>query len=43
MINIQHVTLNHMAQPAKLYMAVGTKVGLAHKGHNPMDSGKLPL
>ena len=30
-IHLQHVTLNHPAQPAKLWMVIGTKGGLSQK------------
>ena len=42
MVDIQHVTLNNMAQLAKLCMSTGTKGGLAQKGHNLTDCNKLP-
>ena len=43
MINIQHVTLNNMAQSAKLCMAIGTKGSLAQKGHNLIDHNRVAL
>ena len=36
-LNIQHVTLNDMAQPAKLCMTTGTKGGLGQKRHKLVD------
>ena len=41
MVNIQHVTLNDMAQAAKLLISIGTKSGLVKKGHNLMDFNGL--
>ena len=37
MVTIHNVTLNDMTQSAKLYMSVGTKIGLAQKGQDQMD------
>ena len=37
MIHIQYVTLNDMAQLAKMHMAIGTKCGLAQREHNLRD------
>ena len=42
-MNIQHITLNHMAEPAKLCTAIGTKGSLAQEGHNLPDHNRLVL
>ena len=42
-VNIQHIPLNGMTQPAKLSMTTGTKGGLAQNGHNLMGCNGLPL
>ena len=43
-VNIQHVTLNDMAQPEKLFMTFRTKGGLAKKKkHKLMESNGLLL
>ena len=41
MVNIQQVTLNDMAQLAKLTMTFGTKGGLAQKRHKLTDCNNL--
>ena len=43
MVNIQHVTLNGTTQLAKLCMSIGTKGGLAKKGHTLMACNRLPM
>ena len=42
MLDIQHATLKNMAQLVTLCMSIGTKGGLALKGHNLMDCNGLP-
>ena len=40
-IRIQHGTLDNIAQPAKLCMAIITKGSLAQKGHNLLDCNRF--
>ena len=42
-MNIQHITLNDIAQLAKMGMAIGIGISFAQKGHNLMDHNGLVL